>query len=276
MVIDQPNLEPHRLPLVLLSCSLTFERQTQEWEMRVLDDDDYDEVGHMPSSAKKPEYSILSFFQRAAKAAGEKINITQDGRGAYACVVVGCLTLTPRCFAVAKKRGRKPKEKGAPTVPRALAVLQSATLNNETCHVEPGSKRVRLDVGKHHCLLWPLTVSLQIVFRRALQSGPMWWLVVHYVNKLFAKKNYNEKHYDKKNYNEKHYEEKPTEMPMFYEVSVVIEEHKGSIFALLLLLPEMQQQPRGAPSSRTCWPRDWRRSTTMKTSASWWSPPSRT
>ena len=103
----------------------------------------------------------------------------------------------------------------------------------------------------------------------------MWWLVVHNVNKLFAKKNYNEKHYDKKNYNEKHYEEKPNEKPMFYEVSVVIDEHKESIFALLLLLlllPEMQPQPRRAPSSRTCWPRDWRRSTTMKTSASWWSP----
>ena len=147
--------------------------------MRVIDDDDYDEVGHMPSSARKPEYSILSFFQRAAKAAGENINVTQDGRGAYACVVVGCLTLTPRCFAVATKRGRKPKEKGAPTVPRALAVLQSATLNNDTCHVEPGAKRVRREVGKHHCLLALLTVSLQIVLRRALQSGRMWWLVVN-------------------------------------------------------------------------------------------------
>ena len=87
--------------------------------------------------------------------------------------------LTPRCFAVAKKRGRKPKEQGAPSVPRALAVLQSATLNNDTCHVEPGAKRVRREVGKHHCLLALLTVSLQIVLRRALQSGRMWWLVVN-------------------------------------------------------------------------------------------------
>ena len=89
------------------------------------------------------------------------------------------LTLTPRCFAVAKKRGRKPKEKGAPTVPRALAVLQSATLHNETLHVEPGSKRARREVGKHHCLLSLLTVSLQIGLRRAMRSGPMGWLVVY-------------------------------------------------------------------------------------------------
>ena len=43
--------------------------------MRILDDAAYDELGQMPLSAKKPEYSILSFFQRAAKAAGEKINV---------------------------------------------------------------------------------------------------------------------------------------------------------------------------------------------------------
>ena len=103
--------------------------------------------------------------------------------------------LTPRCFAVAKKRGRKPKEQGAPTVPRALAVLQSATLNNDTCHVDPGAKRVRREVGKHHCLLALLTVSLQIVLRRALQSGRMWWLVVY---------NHKPKHNDKpKKHNDK-------------------------------------------------------------------------
>ena len=60
--------------------------------MRVLDDPDYDELGQMPLSAKKPQYSIMSFFKRAAEATGEKINITQDLRGAYVCVVVGCLT----------------------------------------------------------------------------------------------------------------------------------------------------------------------------------------
>ena len=115
--------------------------------MRVLDDDDYDEVGQMPLSAKKPQYSIQYFFKRAAETTGVKINITQDLRGAYVCVVVGCLTLTPRCFAVAKKRGRKPKAPGAPTVPRAVAVLQSATLHNDTGHAEPGAKRVRRGVG---------------------------------------------------------------------------------------------------------------------------------
>ena len=41
--------------------------------------------------------------------------------------------LTPRCFAVGKKRGRKLKEQGAPTVPRALAVLQTTTLNARHC-----------------------------------------------------------------------------------------------------------------------------------------------
>ena len=103
--------------------------------------------------------------------------------------------LTPRCFAVAKKRGRKPKEQGAPTVPRALAVLQSATLNNDTCHVEPGAKRVQREVGKSHCLLSLLIVSPQIVLRRALQSGPMWWLVVY---------NHKPKHNDKpKKHNDK-------------------------------------------------------------------------
>ena len=50
--------------------------------MRILDDDDYGEVGQMPLSAKKPQYSIQYFFKRAAEATGVKINI--DLRGAYA------------------------------------------------------------------------------------------------------------------------------------------------------------------------------------------------
>ena len=62
-------------------------------------------------------------------------------------------------------------------MPRALAVLQTTTLHNDTCHVEPGAKRVQREVGKSHCLLSLLIVSPQIVLRRALQSGPMWWLV---------------------------------------------------------------------------------------------------